>query len=88
MKKVLYLTPKIIAIFRFLLSKIFEKLIHEPTQEFLNKDNIPYQFQSGFRKTYSIDAVPIYLASTGAVGLAKRLAIKKAFLIIVHQRSR
>ena len=38
-----------------LVSKIFERVIHNQTQEFLNKNNILYKFQSGFRKDHSTD---------------------------------
>ena len=33
-----------------LLSKITEKIVHDQTEEFLSKNKLLYQFQSGFRK--------------------------------------
>ena len=33
-----------------LLSKIIEKIVHDQTEEFLSKNKLLYQFQSGFRK--------------------------------------
>ena len=38
-----------------LLSKIIERIIHNQTQEFLDKNNILYKYQSGFRKHHSTD---------------------------------
>ena len=35
-----------------LISKIIEKVIHDQTQAFLDKNKILYKFQSGFRKTF------------------------------------
>ena len=39
-----------------LVSKIIEKVIHDQTQSFLDKDNIIYRYQSGFRKFFSTDS--------------------------------
>ena len=38
-----------------LLSKIIERIIHNQTQEFLDKNNILYKYQSGFRKHHSTE---------------------------------
>ena len=38
-----------------LLSKIIERIIHNQTQECLDKNNILYKYQSGFRKHHSTD---------------------------------
>ena len=44
-----------------LISKIFEKVIHDQTQMFLNENKIIYEFQSGFRKNFSTDSCLSYL---------------------------
>ena len=38
-----------------LLSKLFEKIIHIETQDYLDKNNILYKYQSGFRTKHSTD---------------------------------
>ena len=38
-----------------IVSKIFEKVIHEQTMEYLTDNNILYKYQSGFRKNHSTD---------------------------------
>ena len=35
-----------------LISKIIEKVIHDQTRSFLDKNNIIYRYQSGFRKPF------------------------------------
>ena len=35
------------------LSKIIERIVHDKTEEFLNKNKLLYRFQTGFRKKYS-----------------------------------
>ena len=44
-----------------LMSKVLERIIHEQTMEFLDKHNILYKFQSGFRKNHSTDFFLSYL---------------------------
>ena len=39
-----------------LLSKLFEKIIHMQTRDYLNENNILYKYQSGFRSKHSTDA--------------------------------
>ena len=39
-----------------LISKVIEKAIHLQTQEYLDKNDLIYKFQSGFRKNFSIDS--------------------------------
>ena len=39
-----------------LVSKIVEKVIHDQTQSFLDKNDIIYRYQSGFRKFFSTDS--------------------------------
>ena len=36
-----------------LLSKIFERIVHSQTQNYLDKHNILYKYQSGFRSKHS-----------------------------------
>ena len=38
-----------------LVSKLFEKIIHDQTQKYLDENNILYKYQSGFRSKYSTD---------------------------------
>ena len=52
-----------------LVSKIIEKVIHDQTQSFLDKNNIIYRYQSGFRKFFSTDSCLSYLNSKIATGL-------------------
>ncbi len=44
-----------------LVSKIFEKIIHTKTQQFLDENDILYKFQSGFRQNHSTDTSLSYL---------------------------
>ena len=44
-----------------LISKVLTRVIHERTTEFLDKHNILYKFQSGFRKNHSTDFCLSYL---------------------------
>ena len=46
-----------------LISKIIEKIIHDQTQNFLDKNNVIYRYQSGFRKFYSTDSCLSYLSN-------------------------
>ena len=46
-----------------LVSKIFEKVVHNQTQSYLDKNNILYRFQSGFRQGYSTDTALSYLTN-------------------------
>ena len=43
--------------------KIFEKLIHAQTMEYLTDNNIFYKYQSGFRKNHSTDTSLSYLTN-------------------------
>jgi hypothetical protein len=38
-----------------LVSKLFEKIIHDQTQKYLDENNILYKYQSEFRSKYSTD---------------------------------
>ena len=44
-----------------LVSKIIEKVIRDQTQSFLDKNDIIYRYQSGFRKFFSTDSCLSYL---------------------------
>ena len=43
------------------ISKIFEKIVHQQTSHFLNKNGILYKFQSGFRSKHSTYSCLTYL---------------------------
>ena len=43
------------------MSKVLERIVHEQTIEFLDKHNILYKFQSGFRKNHSTNFCLSYL---------------------------
>ena len=51
--------PKLLSLLP-LFSKIIEKIIHDQTQNFLDKNNVIYRYQSGFRKFYSTDSCLSY----------------------------
>ena len=40
---------------QLLMLKVLETIVHEQSMEFLDKHNISYKFQSGFRKNHSAD---------------------------------
>ena len=44
-----------------LISKIFEKLMHDQLQMYINKCNLTYKFQSGFRSNFSTDTCLSYM---------------------------
>jgi len=74
-----------------LISKIFEKIIHNQTQIYLDENNILYKFQSGFRKNYSTDTNLVYLTDKILNGFEKSLYtgmvsidLQKAFDTIDH----
>ena len=74
-----------------LLSKIIERLIHNQTQEFLDKNNILYKYQSGFRKHHSTDTCLSYLTDKVKIGFEEGLLtgmvlidLQKAFDTIDH----
>ena len=75
-----------------LISKIFEKLIHDQTQSFLDDNNILYDFQSGFRKNYSTDSCFSFLTDKISTGFDSGLFTgmilidpQKAFDTIDHE---
>ena len=74
-----------------LMSKVPERIVHGQTMEFLDKHNILYKFQSGFRKNYSTDFCLPYVTdkiSKGFnFGLLTRVILidfQKAFDTIDH----
>ena len=56
-----------------LISKIFEKVVHDQTQAFLNENKILYKFQSGFRRNFSTDSCLSYLSNKIASGFESGL---------------
>ena len=56
-----------------LVSKTIEKVIHDQTQRFLDKNDIIYRYQSGFRKFFSTDSCLSYLNNKIATGFESGL---------------
>ena len=56
-----------------LVSKIIEKNIHDQTQRFLDKNDIIYRYQSGFRKFFSTNSCLSYLNNNIAIGFESSL---------------
>ena len=74
-----------------LVSKIIEKVIHDQTQSFLDKNDIIYRYQSGFRKRFSTDSCLSYLNNNIATGFESGLYtgmilidLQKAFDTVNH----
>ena len=74
-----------------LISKIIEKIIHDPTQIFLDKNNVIYRYQPGFRKFYSTDSYLSYLNNKIVTSFESGLFtgmilidLQKAFDTITH----
>ena len=74
-----------------LVSKIIEKVIHDQTQGFLDKNDITYKCQSGFRKFFSTDSCLSYLNNKIATGFESGLYtgmilidLQKAFDTVNH----
>ena len=44
-----------------ILSKVFERVVHDQTQAFLEGNKLFYEFQSGFRKNHSTNFCLSYL---------------------------
>ena len=75
-----------------LISKILEKVIHDETQTYLSENDILYNFQSGFRKSYSTNHCLAYLADLISRGYDQGLYtgmvlidLQKAFDTIDHE---
>ena len=74
-----------------LVSKIIEKVIHNQTQSFLEKNDIIYRYQSGFRKFFSTDSCLSYLNNKRATSFESVLytgmiliGLQKAFDTVNH----
>ena len=74
-----------------LLSRIIERIIHNQTQEFLDKNNVLYKYQSGFQKHHSTDTCLSYLTDKVKIGFEEGLLtgmvlidLQKAFDTIDH----
>jgi len=57
------------------LSKILEKIIFDQAQDFLTSHKLPYEFQSGFRQSFSIGTCLIHLSDY------IRLQMDKGYLV-------
>ena len=74
-----------------LVSKVFEKIIHDQTQNYLSKNKILCKFQSGFRSSYSTNSCLVYLTNMISEGFDTGLHtgmilidLQKAFDTIDH----
>ena len=74
-----------------LVSKIIEKVIHDQTQSFLEKNDIIYRYQPGFRKFLSTDSCLSYLNNKRATSFESVLYtgmilidLQKAFDTLNH----
>ena len=56
-----------------LISKIFEKVVHDQMHAFLDENKILYKFQSGFRRNFSTDLSLSYLSNKIASGFESGL---------------
>ena len=75
-----------------LISKIFEKVIHDQTQNYITKNKILYALQSGFRSKYSTNSCLVYLTNLISEGFDTGLYtgmilidLQKAFDTIDHK---
>ena len=74
-----------------LVSKITEKVTYDQTQSFLDKNDIIYRYQSGFRKFFSTDSCLSYLNNKIATSFESGLYtgiilidLQKAFDTVNH----
>jgi len=74
-----------------IISKIIEKVIHEMTLNYLDKFNILYKYQSGFRTNYSTNSCLSFLSNKVLTGFEKGMLtdmilidLQKAFDTIDH----
>ena len=74
-----------------IVSKMFEKVIHDQTMKHLTDKNILYKYQSGFRKNHSTDTSLSYLTNRILTGFDSGLLtgmilidLQKAFDTINH----
>ena len=75
-----------------LILKVLERIVHEQSMEFLDKDNILYKFQSGFVKNHSTDFCLSYLTDkisnrfdSGLLTGVILIVLVKAFDTIDHK---
>ena len=68
-----------------LVSKIIEKVAHNQAQSFLDKNDIIYRHQSGFRKFFSTDSCLSYLSNKIATGFES--SIYTAMILIDLQKA-
>ena len=75
-----------------LVSKVIEKVIHNQTEIFLNKNKILYKYQSGFRKSFSTNSCLTLLTDKINKGFESGkymglilLDLQKAFHTIDHE---
>ena len=75
-----------------LISKVFEKVIHDQLQVYMNNFNLIYKFQSGFRPNFSTDSCLSYLHDNILKGFDKGeytgmvlIDLQKAFDTIDHR---
>ena len=67
-----------------IVSKVFEKVIHDQTMEYLTDNNIHYKYQSGFRKNHSTDTSLLYLTNKILTGFDSGL-LTGMILIDLHK---
>ena len=74
-----------------LVSKIIEEVYYDETQRFLDKNDIIYRYQSGFKKRFSTDSCLSYLNNNIATGFESGLYtgmilihLQKAFDTVNH----
>ena len=72
-------------------SKVFKRIVHEQLYEYLNSKNLIYEFQSGFRSTFSTNTALTYLGDKIRFNLDKGdftgvvlLDLQKAFDTVDH----
>ena len=75
-----------------LVSKVIEKVIHNQTEIFLNKNNVLYKYQSAFRKSFSTNSCLTLLTDKINKGFESGkytglilIDIQKAFDTIDHE---
>ena len=74
------------------LSKVFERIVYDQIEKYLHDKNLLYNFQSGFRKSFSTDTCLLYLTDYIRFNLDKGncvgmilLDLQKAFDTVDHQ---
>ena len=63
-----------------IVSKIFDKVIHDQTMEYLMNNDILYKYQSGFRKNHSTDTSLLYLTDKILTGFDSGLLTGKILI--------